>query len=78
MTAGDLSRELGIREREVHPHLTHIARTLASNGEKLAIVPAECLSCGFVFKERRRFTRPGRCPRCRGSRIQTPAYRITS
>ncbi len=51
MTANDLSRELGIREREVHPHLSHISRTLASGGEKLSIIPAECLACEFEFKE---------------------------
>ncbi len=76
MTAGDLSRALGIREKEVHPHLSHITRTLASGGETLTIIPAECLSCEFVFKNRKRFTRPGRCPRCRSTHVQAPSYRI--
>ena len=76
MTALDLSQELGIREKEVYEHLPHIARSVASRGKKLIMMSPRCLKCGFIFKERTRFTRPGRCPRCRGTYIEAPAYRI--
>ena len=74
MDARELSREVGIREKEVYDHLTHIARSLAAKGKKLYINPAQCLSCGYVFKKRQRFTRPGRCPHCKKTHLQSPSY----
>ena len=76
MDARELSREVGVKEKEVYEHLAHIARSLAAKGSKLAIRASECLNCGFVFKDRRRFTRPGRCPQCKKSHIQSPRFRI--
>jgi predicted Zn-ribbon and HTH transcriptional regulator len=76
MDARELSHEVGIREKEVYDHLAHIARSLAVKGYKLGIQPARCLSCGFVFKDRQRFTRPGRCPRCKKSHLQSPGFYI--
>lgn len=76
MDARELSREVGIKEKEAIEHLSHIARTLAVQGKKLAIRPAECLLCGYVFEKRQRFTRPGRCPRCKKSRLQSPVFYI--
>ena len=76
MDARDLSRAVRIKEKEVYEHLTHIARSVASMGGKLDIRPSECLKCGYVFQNRRRFTRPGRCPRCRESHLTSPSYRI--
>jgi predicted Zn-ribbon and HTH transcriptional regulator len=75
-TAKDLSRAVGIPEREVGPHLEHLARSLRHRAEKLVIEPAACLACDFSFAERRRATRPGRCPKCRSVRISLPAFRI--
>jgi predicted Zn-ribbon and HTH transcriptional regulator len=72
----EISQALRISEKDVPEHLGHIRRSLAAAGRTLAIQPAECLACGFVFKERRRFSRPGRCPRCRESRVALPRFRI--
>ena len=77
MDARELSREVGVKEKEVYEHLVHIARSLAAKGSKLTIRASECLNCGYVFKDRRRFTRPGRCPRCRESHLTSPYYHIT-
>jgi predicted Zn-ribbon and HTH transcriptional regulator len=74
MDARGLSREVGIREKEVYDHLAHIARSLVAKGSKLEIHPAQCLSCGYVFKDRQRFTRPGRCPHCKNSPLQSPSF----
>jgi predicted Zn-ribbon and HTH transcriptional regulator len=76
MSAKELSRRLGVREKEIYAHLGHIAKSVAARGKKLQVPPFECLSCGYVFRGRERFTRPGRCPRCRESHIQTPVYRL--
>ena len=77
LDARELSRELGIQEKEVYEHLNHIARSLAAKGSKINIRPSECLKCGFVFEDRKRFTRPSRCPRCRESHLINPSYKIT-
>ena len=76
MSAIDLSQELGIREKEVYEHLPHIAHSVAARGKELVILPSECLKCGYVFKDRKRFTRPGRCPQCKGTHLQRPTYEI--
>ena len=75
-TAIDLSQDVGIGEKEVYEHLPHIALSLSSQGKKLIIDPSQCLKCGYVFEERKRFTRPGRCPKCRETYIQRPMFKI--
>lgn len=76
MDARDLSQTLGIREKAVYDHLEHIARSLAIQGKRVLIKPYRCLSCGYVFEDRKRFKRPGRCPRCKAGHIESAAYRV--
>ncbi len=77
MTAKDISQIIRISEKEVHPHLEHIALSLRNDKEKkLLIEPSRCHQCGFVFKERRRLTSPSRCPRCRHEEISPQVFSI--
>ena len=76
MCARELSQAMGIREKLVYEHLGHIARSVASQKRRLVILPFRCLDCGFVFKVRKRFTPPGRCPRCKKAHLERPYYRI--
>jgi len=76
MDARELSREVGIKEKDVYEHLAHIDRSLAAQGSRLAVRPSECLNCGYVFENRRRLTCPGRCPRCRKSYLTPPSFQI--
>jgi predicted Zn-ribbon and HTH transcriptional regulator len=76
MTALELSQSLRIQEKEVYDHLPHVYRSAVAQGRRLQIRPSECLKCGFVFKDRNRFTPPGRCPRCKGTYLQKPAFKI--
>jgi len=74
--AREISGEVAISEKEVNEHLAHIARSVSSQDKKVVIKPANCLACGYVFEDRKRFTRPGRCPQCKKSHIQSPTFRI--
>ena len=76
MDARQLSGEVGIKEKEVYDHLAHIARSLASKDKCLIIQPSRCLRCGYIFADRRRLTRPGRCPHCKASHLQNPVFSI--
>jgi len=76
-TARELSAEVGIREKDVAEHLAHLSRSLAARGERLEVVAASCIACGFSFRSRERLTRPGACPRCRSTRIDPPVFRLS-
>ena len=76
MTALEISRALGVPEKEVYRHLVHVEKTVVGQGGTLTLTPCTCQACGFTFKARRRLTRPGRCPRCRQSRIDHPVFTI--
>ena len=77
-TARDLSGKVGIAEKEVVSHLSHIDRTLAGKGRKLDIIPACCQVCGFTFDSKKRYSRPSRCPKCRSERTTAPVFQIRS
>ena len=76
LSALELSACVGIPEKEVSSHLEHIGKTAAARGMRLVLHPFRCLSCGYLFKDRKRFSRPGRCPKCKGSHLETPTFRI--
>jgi predicted Zn-ribbon and HTH transcriptional regulator len=76
-TSRDLAQALRMSEREIEGHLTHIARSVSRDPTRTFMLqPAVCDSCGFVFSERTRLTRPSRCPRCRSERVSAPRYEI--
>lgn len=77
LAAKDISKSLAIGEKEVFGHLEHISRSLAREGGRLTVDPCQCLACGYLFKDRKRFSRPGKCPKCRQTRIRPATYRIT-
>jgi len=68
-TLQDLALGEGLKERDAEDHLAHALRSLPK-GERLRATPAECLTCGFVFRKRGRLKAPGRCPVCRSERIR--------
>jgi predicted Zn-ribbon and HTH transcriptional regulator len=76
MNAIEISQHVRIMEKEVYGHLSHIGRSVAAQGKRLVIHPSRCLNCGFIFEKRERFSRPGRCPQCRETRIKRPTYEI--
>jgi len=76
MTARDLSKALQISEKEVFTHMPHIEKSIRQMKRKMEIVPCNCLKCGFEFKDRKTFKKPGKCPQCRESRIEPAVFKI--
>lgn len=77
-SARDLSRLVGLAEKEVAGHLAHLAKSLPAHGERLLVTPAECLACGYAFPSRTRLTRPSRCPQCHGTHLAEPRFRLST
>lgn len=76
LSAKEISSIVSISEKDVHSHLEHIKRTLHTEGKTLIVTPSRCKKCGFVFKRRERFTKPGKCPECKGTSIEEPLFRV--
>jgi len=76
MSARDISKAVSIEERDVYEHLVHIKRSLANTGKALMVIPYECLVCGYIFKDRKRYQRPGRCPKCKQGHLQGALFHI--
>jgi len=76
LSAKDISGSVGIPVKEVYEHLEHIHRTLLKKASHLTIIPAECKKCGFVFRKRARFSKPGKCPVCRSESIEEPLFSV--
>jgi transcriptional regulator len=77
LSSYQLAQLLGIPERQVEDHLGHVVRSVARDRHKRFVLePSACQDCGFVFRERRRLTKPSRCPRCRSEGITAPRYGI--
>ncbi len=73
-TARELSGMTSFSEKDVVAHLEHLERSLEAEGTPLSILPARCFRCGFEFRARERFRRPGRCPECKSERVQPPRF----
>jgi len=71
----ELAKELDVEVNTVVNDLEHIRKSI-SLPHKMHIFPPECTNCGFKFKERSKFTKPSRCPRCKGERIIPPMVKI--
>lgn len=74
--AKELSGCASISEKDVYKHLVHIEKSLKNDGMFLVIHPSSCSKCGFTFTKKGQFSKPGRCPDCKGTRIVPPAYTV--
>jgi predicted Zn-ribbon and HTH transcriptional regulator len=72
-----LARELGITRGDVEDDLRHAIRSARAQGHEVAVIPARCKSCDFVFGEDK-LSKPSRCPACKGTRLFEPMLRIRS
>ena len=78
MTAREISRSVGILEKDVYHHLAFIEKTVRHQKKRIEVDPYHCLNCGFEFKNRKTFKKPGKCPGCRDGRIAPAVFLIVS
>jgi predicted Zn-ribbon and HTH transcriptional regulator len=76
LTALDLSKRLGVGEKEIYSNLPHIEKSAKSKGKRLRMKPYQCIMCGFTFKGRKHYHPPSRCPLCKEERILTAFFSI--
>ena len=63
-----ISMILGISQKIIEENLFNIQKTYKKN---FKIYPAICNKCDFEFTNNR-FTKPGKCPRCKSTWIVAP------
>jgi predicted Zn-ribbon and HTH transcriptional regulator len=71
----DLAREFEVSPKDVETDLKHLMRTLKKSTYRLKIYPATCRSCDFMFSTEK-MTKPGKCPKCKGTWIDDPLVEI--
>ncbi len=77
LSSFQLAQMLGIQERLVEEHLSHIVKTVGRDANRRFLSePSTCRQCAFEFKDRSRLTKPSRCPRCRSESITPPRFGI--
>ena len=73
VTIRQISQSVHVSEKEALGHLEHIRKT---HKDEFVMLPSECTKCGFIFDDRDRLKKPGKCPKCRSERIDEPAYTL--
>jgi predicted Zn-ribbon and HTH transcriptional regulator len=77
LAAHQLAQLVGIPERQVEEHLEHVVKSVSRDRTRRFILePARCQECGFVFRDRRKLTRPSRCPHCKSEGVIPPRYGV--
>ena len=72
-------RELAVHFRstpkEITDGLLHVAKSIQPEMELRMEIPL-CRTCGFLYKDRTKITRPSRCPKCKKEDITEPKFWI--
>ena len=75
MSLSEIAREVHESPKEVIDALTHLAKSSRHADYQLVVTPAECRKCGFEFGSDK-FSRPGKCPKCKGTWIYEPLFEV--
>ena len=73
-----LRADLEIPARELEDELRHVEKSARTAGKRLRMLAPVCRACGFDFpgRLRKHLHPPGRCPKCRSTRIEPPRFRV--
>lgn len=75
-TFEELRDQMGVPVSVLQQDLRHVEKSARHLAElekgRLRVTEARCRECGFAMTRQRRFTAPGRCPKCRSERFEAP------
>lgn len=74
-TLDELAARYLLPKRVIVNDLEHIARSVAPR-QRIEIQAPVCGTCGFRFKDRKRFSDPSRCPQCKNEHLRAQRLRI--
>ena len=77
LTLSEIAREVHEPPKDVLDALSHLAKSSRHADYDLIVEPAECRKCGFEFSTDK-LSRPGKCPKCRGTWIFEPRFSVQS
>jgi predicted Zn-ribbon and HTH transcriptional regulator len=77
MSVAELAKVFGASPRDVADDLQHLMKTLKKSTYRVQVHPAACRKCAFEFSTAK-LSKPGKCPRCRGTWIDAPLIEIRS
>lgn len=77
LTLSELAREVHEKPKDVLDGLAHLQKSSRHADYVLIVDPAECRKCGFEFATDK-LSRPGKCPKCRGTWIFEPRFTVQS
>jgi predicted Zn-ribbon and HTH transcriptional regulator len=75
MSLRDIALYFRITPKEVSEDLLHIGQSTYPKQELRMEIPV-CRTCGYMFKDRKKITRPSRCPKCKKEAITEPKFWI--
>jgi len=76
MTIQELADYFDVSYSRIIEDIESIRKTIRTHSMRFFVAPAECLNCGFVFRDRSRVDDPKKCPKCHSERIAPQKFRI--
>ena len=74
-TAKELAEYFGEEYKFIVEDIWHIKKSVMPK-HRLIVKYAQCMNCGFQFKERTKLRTPSKCPKCRHESISEPKFYI--
>jgi transcriptional regulator len=75
MSVREICQFFNIEKKEVIEGLKHISKSILPK-RRLTREHAVCRACGFIFRDREKFSTPTKCPKCRHESITEIKFRI--
>lgn len=71
LSAPELSRLLGKPEKDIYHHLDELKKA-----GRVRMLPPLCAACNYSFEQRHKTGKPGKCPKCKSTRIKPPLFAL--
>ncbi len=62
--------------KEIIDDFNFIENDIKGSGQTLFMKPAQCKSCGYQYRDRRKVETPSKCPDCHKEQIEPAKFKI--